>query len=537
MTDPAAINADMDLAAFWGIKHRRLRGNPYGFINYKNPHQHRPFLLFPLMVQPQNKGYKKSRQAGVSENSVTESLFLLDQNRINIVYCFPSPKQVEDFSNTRVKAAIQDSVDGYIDAMQGEIRNVGLRTLGQGHLYMRATTSPNLGESVDADVVVFDEVDRMPRNIKIVFRETLSSSKFGYIRELSTPTLPGRGIDEFWQRSTQHHWYVTCPACGKSQTLRYPENIIQLKDDPPYEKIVQPGTYDFCCSNPRCKSRKINRWDGKWQPHQSGRRDHWCFHINQLMCVWITADQIMQKKKDYKFPQLFWNYVLGETYASDNVLLNEHHLDACTSSEISNIGRRTSRYTKYAVGIDWGNLNWAAVYGRREDGLIDLVSLVCAEDTKEPLESTRKIIERIKPFDPDIIVADLGYGKDRVAEVKKHFPGRTFGCTYADNSKSINPKFTEDFGSVTVDRTAWLKGTAHMFRDMKVRIPVPDRAPLLPVFYKHMTCSVVMLEETDNGEIKERVEETDDDHFFHCSGYAFMGFEWFGGESRFDFSF
>ena len=108
---------------------------------------------------------------------------------------------------------------------------------------------------------------------------------------------------------------------------------------------------------------------------------------------------------------------------------------------------------------------------------------------------------------------------------------------YAQNAKAIKPKFTEGSNSVTVDRTSWLKGTAQEFRDAKIRIPSAERVPLIPQYIKQMTCSVVMLEEDDDGNIVERVEETCDDHFFHASGYGLMGFQYFGGESDFDFDF
>lgn len=525
-------------AAFWGIAHRQLRGDKYGFYSEdrKAPHKHRPFLFLPLTMPSRVKGYKKSRQAGVSESSVTEVLWMLSQFRVNVVYTFPSPKQVEDFSNTRIKTALTDSRDGCLEQMMGDPQNVTLRKLGKGYLYLRSATNPKLGEGIDADCVVFDEIDRMRRNIGVAFKESLSASKFGWEREVSTPTLPGRGIDETWSKSNQWHWFVKCPACGKQQILQYPENIVQLKDVPPYEKIVPPGSFDFCCAH--CKSMKIDRWNGIWRvTKKSTSPDYNCFQINQLICNWITADQIMQKKRDYRFLQLFYNYVLGLEYASDNILVTEAHMRRCIDTVLFDQISRTTHYAQYSVGIDWGNLSWVVVYGKTAEGRVDVVNLKMVEDNDEPLGSTKQIEKFIRPFDPDIIVADTGYGKDRIAYLMKQFPGRVFGCTYAQSPKSIVPKFNESAGSVTVDRTSWLKGTAQEYRDAKIRIPSEERVPLIPQFVKQMTTSVIMLTEDDDGNIIEHVEETGDDHFFHASGYGLMGFEFFGGETDFDFDF
>ena len=527
-------NELLDNPAVWGVYHRRLRQQSYVFEDYNNPFRHRPFLILPLLIKPRNKGYKKSRQAGVSENAVTETLWALDQHPINVVYTFPSPKQVEDFSNTRFKPALIDSKRDYLKSIMGDPQNVTLRKIGKGYLFLRSSSNPNLGEGIDADMVVFDEIDRMRANVGIAFKESLSSSKFGWVREVSTPTLPNKGIDIFWQKSNQMLWQVKCEACGKWQPLEYPKNIKQLKEDPPYSKLVEPGTYAFCCS--KCKSEKIDRWNGRWVPTYSGRPDHVCFQINQLMCVWITADQIMQKKKDYRFLQLFYNYVLGETYAADNILLDQRHLEGCMDPELRYEVARTPRYSKIVVGIDWGNLNWCVVYGISESGVPSLLNLKMAEDNSEPLGSAKEIEKFIAPFKPDIIVADWGYGKDRVTYLSKQFPGRVYGCTYLRDARSLAPRFSETTNTVNVDRTGWLKGLASQFRDKKVRVPVPDQLPLLDIYAKQMTTSVLMHEEDDDGEIKERVDNIGDDHFYHATGYAFMGME-FGSGGSFSFDF
>jgi hypothetical protein len=531
---PDSVNS----AAMWGLNHRTVRGRAYGFIDYKDPRFHRPFLMLPLMVQPRVKGYKKSRQAGVSESCVTEALWSLHTYPMNVIYTFPSPKQLEDFSNIRVKDAITNSRDNSLKSMMGDPQNVTLKRLGKGVLYMRSSTNPKLGEGVDADSVYFDEIDRMKRGVGIAFKESLSSSRFGWQREISTPSLPGRGIDELWQKSNQMTWFVKCPACGKYQYLKYPENILELKPVAPHEKIIPPGSYAFCCS--KCKSLSIDRWHGQWVGAYPSRIDHWCFHINQLMCCWISADEIMQKKKDYRFPQLFWNYVLGETYASDNILLTDHILDLCTDTALKVQVHRPPAYTYITVGIDWGSYNWAVVFGQRGEGSKkELIGLFMAEDSKEPLGSTKRIEEFIRPFRPDVIIPDWGYGKDRVTYLAKQFPGRVYGCTYANESRLVRPHFNEEGSTVSVDRTGWLKGMSHEFREQHVVIPDEDQAPLISTYRSHMKTLVTVLEEADDGTIKERIEETGDDHFAHATGYGLMGFEYkdLKGTAPFAFDF
>lgn len=519
--------------AAWGRMNRKLRGRSYGFIDYKHPHRHRPFLAFPLSVQAREKGAKKSRQAGVSENEVSEVLWFMDLNTVNVVYTFPSPKQVEDFSNTRVRPAIMESPRLVHKA--GAIQNVGLRQFGNSHLFLRSATNPNLGEGVDADMVVFDEIDRMRRNIMVVFQEALSASKFGYIRSLSTPSLPHRGIDELWQKSTQYHWFVKCEACGKEQIMRFPDNIIELKSVPAYEKTVPKGSYAFACSH--CHSTKLNRWDGRWVAKYASR-DPVCFHINQLMCCWISADEIMQKKRDYRFPQLFWNYVLGETYLGNSLLLQRPMLERQILTDLKPSGYREKYHRKVSVGIDWGQLNWAVVKAERDNGAKEVIGLFVVEDTSEPLASARELAKLIKPFRPDIIVCDWGYGKDRTAQMLKDYPGRVYGCHYLDNGRQVEPNFVENSHTVQVDRTAWLKGMTHEVRDGGVFFPDYEHLALLDLYFKQMTALAVILEEDEKGNITERVDSVGEDHFAHATGYADMGLAKKGlGGGGFSFDF
>jgi hypothetical protein len=80
---------------------------------------------------------------------------------------------------------------------------------------------------------------------------------------------------------------------------------------------------------------------------------------------------------------------------------------------------------------------------------------------------------------------------------------------------------------------------SHEFREQKVAIPSQDRQPLIGTYRSHMKSLVTMLEETEDGTIKERIEETGDDHFAHATGYGLMGFEYAelkgGGGFSFDF--
>lgn len=531
-------------SAYWATNNRMIRGNPYGFIDHNNPHRHRPFLMAPLICDAREKGTKKSRQCGASENSVTESLALLDKYRINIVYTFPSPKQVEDFSNTRVKTALDDAPRIKAKIPKDAVKNVGLRQIGKGFLFLRSAANPKLGEGIDADVVFFDEIDRMRSGVKAAFEESLSSSKYGLIREVSTPTLPGRGIDLLWQKSTQHEWHVRCEACGELQPLRFPDNILEINPVPIHERIVPSGSYAYGCA--KCKSPKLDRWNGVYVPAYPDR-EVVAFHVNQLACVWITADKIMEKFRRYRFPQLFWNYVLGECYAEGSQLLTEAMVEACFSTGLRWHGRRTPGYSFTVCAADWGALNWGMVIGIKGDLTMNIIGACCIPDTKEPLGSAKEMANFFRPFNPDLVIADWGFGKDRVTYLLEQFPRITYGCYYQEDSKMVLPVFSDSASKVSVDRTASLKTMANKVRSGKISMPDYTVSDLIRTIVKHLSSLFVLLEEEDSeggdseggGDIVERVDHVGDDHFAHCLNYALLGAEKLagGGVGGFAFDF
>ncbi|MBI4280380.1 MAG: phage terminase large subunit family protein, partial [Armatimonadetes bacterium] len=216
------------------------------------------------------------RQVGVSESSVTEVLWCMDtaDSSRTLVYTLPSTKLVEDFSNTRYKAAIEESP--YLKARELEAMkagwavNVGLKHLGLCDLFFRSGAVARFGEGIPADVVFFDELDGMSPAIKPAFQEALSASPLGWERNISTPTIPNYGVDRVFQRSDQKAWFVPCGACGRLQELTYPDGIVDVGRDDEGEPL-----HDFICLHCRTVGR-LDRTRGQWvakSPSRSPRHD------------------------------------------------------------------------------------------------------------------------------------------------------------------------------------------------------------------------------------------------------------------------
>lgn len=432
----------------WSMYNRSIKGAPYTFDVHglidKLPKdaskrdrlqlylRHRPFLVQPLNDMHPHKVYKKARQVGVSELSLTEVLYFLEANpTTKWVYTFPREKQLTDFSTTRITEVMEESPR--MKRLFGTPNQTFLKKIGtSSFLLLRSAWESSLGEGIDADGVTFDEKDRMKEGIEVAFRESLSSSKFGLMREVSTPTLPGRGVDASFLHSDQMEWHVACEKCGMWQTIEYPENIIQLKEIGAGAKELEEGTYEFQCRKEKCRGN-LDRVHGYWVPKYPSRVNIRGYLIPQSICPWISATQLMQKKIDYKFQQLWENYCLGRTSVGENVLLSEEAFENATSGH-EMVGARTADWDQITVGIDWGYLNWVIVIGRNvHNGKKYLLNIgVFEDDMKQELQSVKRVDEFIAPFAPDIIVADAGYGKDRNLYLLRKYPGKLFACLAGD---------------------------------------------------------------------------------------------------------
>lgn len=519
----------------WGMVHRNLKGTPYRFelppemrVNRKIWNQHRPFLKQMLADQAPSKCFEKSRQCGASELSVTEVLWFLDAHPFSkAVYVFPTEQQMNDFSNTRIAPVFQESP--YLQKMLGRPDSVHNKKVGkESFLIMRSGQTSRAGEGVDADVLFIDEKDRMVDKIESAFEQSLSSSAYGWVREFSTPTLPGTGVDKVFQSSCQYYWYVKCDS-GHRQTLIYPDNIQQLSDIDPTEEVVPEGTFDLKCSTAGCIS-KINRWEGEWVPHVPGHRQktHAGYQINQLACVWLSIDRIMQQWRKYRFKDAFYNYVLGIPYSSNDGLITEDALMNCMDQTRFFPGVRRQEYTAVVAGIDWGTYNWCVVLGRRPDGRWEVCGLKYVTDDADVLIAAKALADFIRPYNPQYVVADLGYGRDRCMELQRQFPDRVYACTYSSGNatdKTVNPTWSDTSMRVSVNRTAHLRW---MLESIKRRMVVfPGEREAYNLFFKHILNLALIHEEEEDPktheiEIVERIGHKGDDHYAHAMAYAIL---------------
>ena len=501
--------------------------------------RHRPFLIQPMRDETKYKSYLKSRQVGVSETQITECLSFLDNHpNTKWMHTFHREKAATDFSKTRYAPALKETER--IKSIVGAVNGVETRQISDSYLFIRSTWSEGMGEGTDLDVITFDEYDRMRDGVEIAFKEGLESSAYGWIRYVSTPSLPGRGVDVPWQISNQYHWFNKCTKCGLAQTITYPENYVQVKDIPPNAVELPEGTYEFLCRKESCRG-KLDRVVGEWVAKYPDRSSSG-YYIPQAIFMRHTCTSLMEKKRSYRFPALWTNYVLGLPSKGSSVLLQSHHLENASADYKFPVPRRTRDFDKITVGIDWGGGNWVVVLGvSSHNGKMYVLDCFCVEDVEgEELQQVREIISRIEPYAPDIIVADDGYGKDRNPFLYKAYPKKFWISRYNPQAlrrqTSVETKWMEKDRRVIIDRTMALKQLCNEIKLLDIGFPADNTEDTMNM-KRHLLALIPKVEEEDGKVWEVIVNSGRPDHLAHALLYARLGQEKLLNTGSFDFRF
>jgi hypothetical protein len=380
-----------------------------------------------------------------------------------------------------------------------------------------------LGEGADIDMLAFDEYDRMTEGIEFAFQESMKSSAYGWMRRWSTPTIPGRGVDKLFEKSDQRHYMHKCEHCNHWQIIDFNDNIMKMKPNGInlLTDEIEDGTFIFVCA--KC-SKPLDRWySGEWVAKYPTRNGIRGYHISQMDAVWISADDIKRRELTYTSKQLFSNYVIGMPFAAEGLIINEDDILASTRLEKRVHSRKD--YAKIVVGIDWGVRNWALVLGVKENGQVDLLNLFMFKDNpQKPLEPVGMIAASVKPYDPDIIIADAGFGADRNTYLMQFFKGRVWSCQYNTYKGKSKPQdsWNETSRLVSVDKTLKVQRMLHTIKARGVGFWKTDDDML--TLTKHLHNTRIMDIEED-GLIWQQATRIGDDHWASCMVYGLLGVE------------
>jgi len=488
-----------DPLALWALRKIRLDGKPFSFAGHE-------YLRAIYDDTAPHLVLSKAAQIGGTSWAILRAIHscLLG---LNVMYFFPTRTDVLDFSRSRVNPLLQDNP--FLKKLMTDTDTVGLKRIGDAHLYLRGMQSSVGMKSVPADLVVFDELDEAEPQAKALARERLGHSDYKRIIELSNPSLPEYGIDEAYQKSDQRHWTIRCDACG-TWTALDKEFPTRLGQEVRILRALPDGRVIRVC--PKCDA-ELDVAAGEWVADFPSRPIHG-YRISQLFSSKIDPAEILEEYNTTRYPDRFYNLKIGIPWAD-----LDRRLDAMTVLALCGDEPMPERIVDKdawcSMGVDTGKALHAVVIRSHPDfnGPDTLVHLAVCHDFSE-LDG---LMER---FDVQSCVIDGLPETHATREFARRHHGKVHLCFFQENQRG-GPAWDDNARQVVVNRTEALDSSRSAIRDKRVILPRRDR--LVEEFAQHMTCDAKVLDEDEETGIKKfRYVKTGVNHFSLAFTYGWL---------------
>lgn len=281
------------------------------------------FKRFPFQLELYKAGaddremvIMKSTQVGVSAYGVRWAMYHADITGMTGLYIFPTQSDVYDFSDARIKPAIDGSEYLSSRVRSDDPQNKGLKKIGLGFVYFRGSESKRKLDSVDADHIVFDEYDTLQQDNIPDAERRLSGSLLGLLRRVGVPSVPEYGIHKAYGLSDQRQWHTKC-GCGEWQTVTFAENVDMVRAIRICRKCTKP----------------LDVGKGEWVATYPDREVRG-YHITRLIAPSANLATIIaaSKKKAPYERQVFHNKDLGEAFAPAEGRLSREVIQAAQNA-------------------------------------------------------------------------------------------------------------------------------------------------------------------------------------------------------------
>lgn len=466
-----------------------LDGHPFSFDRHE-------YLKGPYGDPRRFEVHLKATQLGLTVYGMLRSLYSLRYRGFKgVLYLFPSRNDVADFSRARVKNLIAENPET-IGGWLSDTDNLGLKKVGDGHLYLRGMVSRVGLKSVPADFVVFDELDEARDQSAVDMAiERMAHSEFKEVLMLSNPSLPDFGIDKFFQETDQCYWLIKCEGCGRWCNL--------VEDFPRCLQETKDGLTIRACAG--C-GKELDISTGEWVPKKPGA-DRRGYQHSQLHSVYVEPAELLRKFRTARTLTNFYNLCLGLAYVeAENRLAIEEVLSLCGDSGIAS---RDSG--PCYMGVDQGRDLHVTIANRSHQKTVALIHLGVYRDWEE-LDSLMNRFSVVRA-----VVDALPEMRNARAFAQRH-QGKVFLNFYNEHQKGA-PRWDEKALTVLVNRTESLDASHRLIQDSEVVLP--RECDVVRDFAGHLHNVAKKLEEDEETGSKRYVYvRLGEDHFRHAFNYT-----------------
>ena len=459
---------------------------------------------------------QKAAQMGYTELLLNWTFYNIDLKGESVLYVLPTDDNAGDFAAGRFDPALE--VSEHLNNLFSDVKNTKMKRAGTASLYIRGSRSENKLISVPVAKCALDEVDRMVlKNIPMIW-ERMSGQPESQAWMISTPTVPGLGINAYYEESSKEHYFFKCPACGRHIELTFPDSII-IAD----EKEVHLS--HLICT--KCKAvlkheEKMSYIDGIWVPEVNDAYSRG-FYINQLYSTTVTPVKFARAYyKSLLNPaeeQEFHNQKCGAPHLTEGARVEDTDIEACTMNHRN--GDRPKATTVVTMGVDVGKWLHCEI---DEWTMVRKASDIHSSCTCKTLKICKVVdfeeLEKlILDYGVNYTVIDANPERRKALAFCKRFYGHASMCFYGREQKGREITEGIEMPSITVDRTSWIDVALGRFtaKNKTIAIPMDTQSE----YKEHLKNLVKIYEKDKDGNpVAKYINGNRDDHYAHARTYA-----------------
>jgi hypothetical protein len=479
----------------WIQKHglKTEQGDPISFKDHL-------FLFDPYRDLTPKQVIFKAAQIGFSTLAILKSLWIARNRGLNIIYTLPTESDRNAFVGGKVNRIITQNP--ILQEYTKDKDSVEQKSVGESIINYKGTWTEKAAIMVSSDLNIYDEVDASKQSVVEQYSTRLQHSKFKWEWYFSHPSSVGSGVDTYWDRSDQKHWFIKCSRCNSHQFMEWP-------------KSIRDGQY-ICkaCEKPlREEDRRVGEWVQKYTDRQfSG---YW---IPLMICPWVPATEIEEYHK-YKTEEYFYNKVLGLPYVGGgNKLTKDHFMRNLTTKILT-----PDRNERVVIGVDTGKQIHYVCGGQY--GLFYY-------DTAKDYDEIEQLFHR---WPRSIAVIDQGGDLIGPRKLREKYPGRVYLCTFGEDRKTkelIRWGQRDEDGAVIADRNRMIQLTVDEFTDKLIPVQGTENDWFdYWLHWNNLTRRKEMDEKTNT--VKRKIWiRSGDDHWALATVYCRIGLSRFAGDSQ-----
>jgi Phage terminase large subunit (GpA) len=498
----------------WAEKYRIIGNLPYpGPWRFKN---------FPWLKEMHDSNAElniaqKSSQMGVTETLLNIAFYAIDIKRIDVLYTLPAKTpDAGDFSQSRFDAALE--LSKHLENLFSDTKNVGLKRAGSCSLYVRGSRSRSGLKSVPVGLLILDELDEMTqKNIPLALERTAGQLEKN-IWMCSTPTLEGRGINKYFNDSSQNHFYFKCLSCNRFIDLKYPDSIEFNTEEPKKTRLLCT-----LCRNTLPHESKIE-WlsQNQWIESYSNR-DVKGWYINHMYSTTITpasiCEHFIRSQNDLTEEQEFFNSGLGLCHEVEGARITDKQINDAKGA----YKNKQPGYGLITMGVDVGN-PWIHVeideWHFTSNLSVDLSThgkpkVICFVKIRHFYE----LDELMRQYKVSFCIIDASPERRLAFEFASRWWGRVRLCFYVVGltGKQVHISDNDAEPKISVDRTSWLDLSLGRFRSGNIMIP----GDVDEEYCDHLKAPVRIYDKDKDGNpIGMYSSGNAADHYAHARNYA-----------------